>query len=208
MNHEPKAPLFYDEKYKYDEYTRILSEADVPKGATMLEKMTHLRQHVCDKVRPQEVKETCGGTCTLVFKIHGSFAKHRAEEFLEAITYNKTRSIIVERDEESRKCSVNAASQGSNYGHFPGQAGHNATKCVSKDPDQPMAEANWHYVLARETMRQASRPALEVPFLFFVKENEAAKHMSFGVCRVVDSTLGMGRGLRDAVVCQTILAHR
>ena len=152
----------------------------MPKHATILEKMMQLRQHVCDKVRPQEVKDTCGGTCTLVFKVHNGFVDNRANQFLEAVRYSKTRSIIVERDEESRQCSLHAAKHGSNYGHFPGQAGHNVTHCHSKDPDTPRAEATWHYAAARETLRQTSRPALEVPFLFFVKENKVAKQMSLG----------------------------
>ena len=143
----------------------------------MLEDLIHTRKHFCDNERPASVKATCGDTCVVVVKIHSTFVDNRMEEYKQLITYEGARSIIVERDETSRSCSL-AFAHKTDFGHFPGQGGHNDTTCPKAQP--PTGPAKEHHQVARQVLREVSRPALESPFLNFVTHTEAAKRATLG----------------------------
>ena len=146
--------------------------------ATWLADALAVRRRVCS-TRPKALVDACGDVCVVALKMHlnNYIASATDGPWLELVTSEHVRAIVVERDGLETYCSILRAKRTGDWGHTPQAHTSNESRlpCVRTEASERfVADVRARFAATRSALRGANRTWLELPFATYVANPSAA----------------------------------
>ena len=165
--------------------------------ATWLADALAVRRRVCS-TRPKALVDACGDVCVVALKMHlnNYIASATDGPWLELVTSEHVRAIVVERDGLETYCSILRAKRTGDWGHTPqahtsnesrlpcvrseasercGWRNESRLPCVRTEASERfVADVRARFAATRSALRGANRTWLELPFATYVANPSAA----------------------------------